>query len=72
MLILIGSDSILYKILTSGKCTLIHSGVFPERTEKLRLHNYHVSFSINSASTDIGFSSEMKQRRKNWHKCIFV
>lgn len=28
MLILIGSDSILYKILTSGKCTLIHSGVF--------------------------------------------
>lgn len=37
---------------------------FPERPEKLRLYNYHVSFSINSASTDIGFSSEMKQRRK--------
>lgn len=74
MLILIGSDSILYEILTSGKCTLIHSGVFRASRKGPRSCGYiiNMSFIINSTSTDIGFSSEMKQRRKNWHKCIFV
>lgn len=63
MLILIGSDSILYKILTrtSGKCTLIHSGVFRASGKGPRSCGYIITM-CHSVSIALALTSDSLAR----------